>query len=414
MNYFLGLFLITFVALSYIWGKRDILSPWFILSTMFAMCFAFVLFNIDKWDVNYNFKTLIVIITGILSWWIGSLLSKPFAKLVKNAKTEKDVSISYKPSMVALISLCLMVIYMLLSVKLADGIDGSSFFRTIYENYSKGGSIGIIGNQILIISEVLAYISVFVILKNLKQNNKVTLFIPIICYAVIMLFSTDRNTFIRFVIYCICLWIIFFREKNKKYGNSKIVFRILICVVLFSIVFFLLGKAKSYTAGYFDSISSYLGSGLYALNFYVKDFSGEELTNGSATFRTLASVLTKIGFDIEVAPQFGKFINYVSNTGEVLSTNVYTAFQRYINDFGLMGCFIIPLCIGFFYEVFYENVKRKKGIWCVYYAMLIYPIIYYPITEQFFLRMHLGTAYEMIWMNILYKLLIKEKRKEQN
>lgn len=59
---------------------------------------------------------------------------------------------------------------------------------------------------------------------------------------------------------------------------------------------------------------------------------------------------------------------------------------------------------------FYCILRRKKSdLVEIYYAMLINPIVYFPITEQLFTRMHLGSVYEICWMYILYHIFINQQ-----
>ena len=113
--------------------------------------------------------------------------------------------------------------------------------------------------------------------------------------------------------------------------------------------------------------------------------------------------------------EYEKFIEYASTNGYYFSTNVYTALKRYFEDFGMWGIVFIPLISGFCYDIFYRYInKSEKDLSKIFYAMLIYPIIYYPIMEQMFTRMHLGTVYEIMWMYVLFNILCKNSIIEEN
>ena len=90
----------------------------------------------------------------------------------------------------------------------------------------------------------IAYISFFQILSAryiVKDRNRQTLnYINILTFLFICLVSTDRNIFLRFIIYAFVLWILFYTKSNQasiKSLNWKIVrksiFLIAIVIVLF-------------------------------------------------------------------------------------------------------------------------------------------------------------------------------------
>ena len=81
----------------------------------------------------------------------------------------------------------------------------------------------------------------------------------------------------------------------------------------------------------------------------------------------------------------------------------------------MWGIVFIPLISGFCYDIFYRYInKSEKDLSKIFYAMFIYPIIYYPIMEQMFTRMHLGTVYEIMWMYVLFNILCKNSIIEEN
>ena len=76
--------------------------------------------------------------------------------------------------------------------------------RIVYDKTITGASIGFIGNQVFIILQVLAYISIYMLLKK-KRCQKIFVLVPILEYCICMIISTDRNTFIRCFIYTFCI-----------------------------------------------------------------------------------------------------------------------------------------------------------------------------------------------------------------
>ena len=67
---------------------------------------------------------------------------------------------------------------------------------------------------------------------------------------------------------------------------------------------------------------------------------------------------------------------------------------------------IIPLLTGALFEFLYLKNKRDKfGFWWMFYCSHVYPVVYYPILEQFLKRFHFGLVYEIGWLTVLYFLV---------
>ena len=86
------LMLIIFLALlatAYLFGKRDLLSPWFLLCLAMLTSYLIVLLNYNNWEVKINGKFVLYITTALISFGIGAFVVKKFAskKLVADTVT---------------------------------------------------------------------------------------------------------------------------------------------------------------------------------------------------------------------------------------------------------------------------------------------------------------------------------------
>ena len=69
--------------------------------------------------------------------------------------------------------------------------------------------------------------------------------------------------------------------------------------------------------------------------------------------------------------------------------------------------------MGILYELLFSNSKKKSyGFSWVLYCLLIYPIVFFPIAEQLFRRLHLGMLYEIGWVAIAYFFAFRRKKKK--
>ena len=87
-------------------------------------------------------------------------------------------------------------------------------------------------------------------------------------------------------------------------------------------------------------------------------------------------------------------------------TVVWHVVSDYLDDFGYFGMLIFPLIMGGFFEILYWFAKKNRfGFSWICYALLVYPLLYFTIAEQFFARLHLGIVYEIMWVLIFYYLI---------
>ncbi len=429
------LLLMALTIISYFSGKRNLLSPWFLLCLVFLATFSIVILNYNKWDVDINSNFVLYVTTAILSFGGGCILVQSLPKAKTTAQTNKQllyssdlriISVKYPVNIFIFISLACTLIYI---IKLfIDAGDNNSFtdtLRRIYEMQSVGDySPGFIYNQLREVVVAITYLNVFRLLIGFySKKDKVSfikLFIPIILFLIMALVSTDRNLFLRFAIYCLCVWIFVYSSKqNCKNVNIKIVIRAILILVIFAVVFFMLGMAKQYESKFFDQISIYSASGLNNFNIWIKDFN-DPLYYGQSTFTTflgsLGTVLKIFGIEISGSvEQIDKFIIYTSGSGFYYESNIYSALKPFLEDFGYFGVIVFPFFSGVFYNWLFLKIRKGNfNIYIILYCLLIYPVIYYPILEQLFRRFHLGFIYELVWLSLLFYFVFIRKKNNVN
>lgn len=434
------LMLIIFLALlatAYLFGKRDLLSPWFLLCLAMLTSYLIVLLNYNNWEVKINGKFVLYITTALISFGIGAFVVKKFAskKLVADTVTgrvqlKKELpQKSYPEMFFIIVSVMAAGLYCFKLLSDVGGIGSiNERIRHIYESVVGGYSPGFIFNQCLEIIVAVCYINTYRLFQEIYSRCRafsiIKLFIPIIVFIIAVMISSDRNIFLRFAIYFICLFVLFFRENTKKKNvNKGIVFKVTLLLLLLVIIFFLLGKSKQYSSSILRSLSIYGGSGLYDFNLWIVDFN-EPLLYGQNTFsetiKVFNSIFGKIGLTLPDAQidRFDEFIEYRSSNGYIYSSNIYSAIRPYVEDFGYFGVILFPFAIGMLYQKLFIRMKRNKyGHNWILYCMLIYPIVFFPILEQLFRRFHLGFIYEIAWVAIVYffaygkiKINVNEKR----
>ena len=156
-------------------------------------------------------------------------------------------------------------------------------------------------------------------------------------------------------------------------------------------------------------MGKYGGTGLYNFNLHL--LKDEELTYGKSTFLLLDNTLRSFGIPGDENGDGGaseeilvdEFTKYKSQNGFIYSSNIYSAMRPYADDFGLIGMVIFPGFMGMFFELLYVFAKKYRfGFAWAFYAITVYPVVYFAIAEQFFRRLHLGIVYELGWFTVIY------------
>ena len=431
MAFLMFMLLAIFLVIAYFTGKKDLLSPWFLLCLMIFATFIIVLLNYANWDVKINHLFILYVCTAILSFGLGGLLVNGLSSSAVNISTSENrlsveaanIKKRYPSYLLLIISagFTLIYCYKLLSDAIGSGLGDkihNIYDMTVYNGYTPG----FVFNQMLEVIMAIAYINTYRLMIKLFSRrdsvNIITLVLPIFFFIVTALVTSDRNIFLRYAFYFICIYVLFYRENCKKKNvNLKIIQKVIILGVIALIVFFLLGKMKQYSSSLTNALSIYGGSGLYNFNLWIKDFN-EPLLHGNATFSTfLNSFKTILGYiginiDVQTLSRFDVFIEYTSSNGYVYSSNIYSALKPFVEDFGYFGVILFPFIIGVFYQwLFLKAKKRKYGFSWVIYSMLIYPVLFFPILDQLFGRFTLGFVYELFWVSAVYYFTIGRKRK---
>ncbi len=427
MIYLIVIVLIVLIGLEYKLQKSYI-APTMLLLLAFLLASGMIAANVTNWEVKIYGRFVLYIFTAIASFAVGCLIIHLLFGMKPNRETEPLSEHQYKVfhgnypyKLMLFVSLVCTLGYLYLMIRnvgFSGGVSGT--LRAIYENITSGNENGFIVNQLNEIMVAVAKISVFqvLVLRYIRKGRcfRLSLFLPVICFMLCMVVSTDRNIFIRFILYCLTLWILFYavtRAQKKQVKNGRILKKTVIIVVVIALVFYGLGKVKNYTSSIGRMLGIYAGSGLYNFNLYLKDFSGKHLQYGNSTFSSFQNLLKTFGFlgghPQEIAAH-GEFITYRSANGYVYSSNIYSGMRPYADDFGIWGVILFPLILGLIFELLYFlTQKRKYGYTWLLYALLTYAVVYVPIAEQFFKRFHLGMVYEIGWVTVMY-LIIYGKR----
>lgn len=421
MAFVLLFILIILAIISYIRGGRDLLSPWFLICFATLASYSLVILNYSNWNVVIYPKFVLYLLTALLAFGLGCAVIRYFNPKEFSRKAERlpvpDSVATFRYPARVMLAVSLITTFGYIGKLLLSG----GGLRAIY---SSGYTPGFFFNQLMEISMAVAYVSVYKLFMRISSHkdktNILLLLIPILDAFLVCLISTDRNKLLMFAIFAIVIMIMFYRENTKKaHSNRSIAIKVIIVVAIIALIFYLFGKTKQYTSDFSSQVGIYGGSGLYCFNLWLEKFDGP-LMYGKSIFNTFLDILqyflglTGIKIDFNTFSQIDETIVFRSQNGYLFVSNIYSGMRPYVEDFGYFGVLIIPFLLGLFFQWLYTRVKRNKyGYSWLIYAMLIYMIIYFPIAERVFRRLHLGLLYEIVWPTIIYYLTLGKARKKK-
>lgn len=416
MMIYIFLTALSFFLLFEIIIRKNLISPSIILISSFLLAGIIMFINRTDWDLELSFKFVLYVMTAILSFIFSGIIFRViFDRMAHNVVQPTNFTIeniSRPRLLLVLASVVFSMLYLLLTIR-EVGFGGNlpELLQEIYlRNVDNNANNSFLLNQLLIGVTTIAKIVVFQFFLNYFVTNKKTpisyYIFPTVLFFIVVVFSTDRNIFLRYFIYCFVLWILFFVKKDQsKNVNYKIIIRSVIILTITLVLFFLLGRTKNYTSSFQRVVGIYGGSGLYNFNLFLNHFEPNNLEFGERTLLTVRNMLDSFGIIALESPieYFKEFVSFRSSTGYIYISNIYSALRPYVEDFGYLGVIIFPFIVGTYYELLYYKVKQYNfGFAWVFYALSAYSLVYFAIEEQFFMRIHLGSLYELIWISLLY------------
>lgn len=429
---FCTLFIIT--ALSFIISEYDIMNPAVTLSFTMSFSAFLAMVNINKWNLYMNIDSSLILISAVFVFVITvftcDLKLNSYHKLQGNTISLFDTS--YKILNLKL-GICSVLMVLMAYVAFCDVYNVSLMLGNTqgYNGMIHTVRMGIEHNDIRahfsrwhnyqnIIATCIAYCSGFVFCINLIQNTYKSIFsylkylIPVVLLIPFIILSTGRLPMLQLFLYLLIVASILYQRKNKFSTKSKL--KIIIVVSIFGAFFFLAflalgfftGKVSFGGRGAFEILAHYGGLSMPAFSIFFNDnVRSENILIGSTTLRGIYRNLQALGINIPAVVAFLPFVKF-SNISSI-TTNVYTAYMRYIVDYGYIGMYLIVTFLGLLYATLYYYVRviAKRPIWIIYYGILILPM-YFSINEEIFFAFlfNTSTVYEFILLFVFDKILI--------
>lgn len=165
-------------------------------------------------------------------------------------------------------------------------------------------------------------------------------------------------------------------------------------VGIFGLVIFyysasLIGRIN--TKGMFDYITYYCGGSIECFNQYVNNEKQIKMVRGEETFYNLISNLDSLGVtDYSLTERESGHLEFIYYK-ETMVGNIYTAYRRWINDFGILGLVIFQGIMAVAMTILYNRAKYNNGklgnFWILLYGYLAYTVYLHPMDGYFYLEL---------------------------
>lgn len=424
MLYILLLLLFSLFIGIFFYFDKDILAPPAIVVITFGFCTFLASLYSETWNLPMHVNTVCIILGNILMFCIGSILAKKifFCKNfpvrvndLKEIKIPNNVIVVLVLMLLFFIYLNYTELYFLSHLYNPSNEISVMLYTTIY--HLQMGDIKFSKLYIirLAIAQCISYIFIYVFMYNkiFFKHCHYMLILPSIFYIGLILLTGGRQEFLYFIIFLLVSMILLYqyRQEFNTKDMIKIYEMIFFCFGIFLILFIgtgmLSGKIHS-TTSIIRVLSHYAGTNITALDVYInKMYIPANEYIGEITLPRLYNNLNILGFNLPTGKEYIKvFVEF-----DGITTNVYTALRRYIQDYGYIGCMLIMFLLGTVYTSIYMYLKyrNKNFALILLYAAYCYPIFLFCREERFMTSIISGKTILIIFFMYILFNIIKEK-----
>lgn len=386
---------------SFMKSKYDVLNPSFIYSSCFTVFCMLAALYTEKWNLPMHFNTAIIIIVMSVLFLMGGSMADFCYTANKNAV--KQTAFSTKGFTIdwRIWGFCIILILYFLYlnyldfINLATQVTKETEFNKMLKPFINSLSLQEIqlprwNSYRLRFVNGMAYISLVAIWINImarhykeiiKWSSFVLLYIPFI------ILTGGRQQFMYLIMFALISFFLIYRKShNNKYSLKKEVFIIGVAFIIFLFCFLGMGLVNGKIgsdASFMKVLVHYAGTNISAFDVYINEMIMPDTQYiGPTTFSSIYNFFYKLGVDV---PHFFQYITLFT-VFDPVTTNVYTAFYRYIHDFGYFGCGIIMFLLGFFYTYIYRKIYYYglRNWMILIYASIAYPVFLMGREERFF------------------------------
>ncbi|OUO45675.1 O-antigen polymerase [Megasphaera sp. An286] len=400
--YLLTAIIFLLAIISFVKSKFDVVHPSFIYCICLAGCCTLAALYTKMWNLPMHFNTAAIIIVMSMLFLGGGCLAEFCCCTDKYASVQE--SVIFRGFFISW-SIWLLFLGILVYFAYLNYTDFLQVARLVTneKEFSKmlGPVINGFAHQEIKLSRWnayrlrfamgMGYLSILAVWLNLmvhqyKEVMKWGCFV--LLYIPFLVLTGGRQQFMYLIMFAMISFFMVYRKTHRLTSSVSKEFAVIgVAIVSFLFCFLGIGLVNGKIGAdtsFLRVLAHYAGTNISAFDVYLNEMMIPDIPYiGSTTLIPLYGFLHAHGFDD--LPVFSMYITLFTVFGPV-TTNVYTAFYRYINDFGYFGCALVMFLLGFFYTFFYKKVclHGLKNWMILIYSSIAYPIFLMGREERFF------------------------------
>jgi len=369
----------------------DYFSPWSITTSVWlGILILFIFFGDNLYPLQNRLYTCLIIWIPILS--VTSLLTYyalPSKKIVVKTDVEFDINRFFYLCFFAISVVCSPIyLYQMLKIVMMFSTEDIISNIRVLANYGEDDATSSILKYVNAINQVLFIVELWRYPKGGKAKFFIIFVANMLCSIAVM---SKTPLFLMF------LTTLFILYEKGKISIGRIFLYVVVIVLLFYGINELRtpSDVKSETT-LLDFFCMYIMSPSVAF-----EWAQEKLTDqyGTFSFAFFYAFASKLGMgNFYVQQQLQEFV-FVP-----ISTNVYTVFQPYYEDFGFRGVAFFASVWGVFTGWIYRMCKDNMP-----YAKCLYAYLTVPLVMQFYQESLIVNLSILIQFSVLFWLLVQKK-----
>lgn len=407
---------------------KNILSPAVIFALVFFISEFNLLTNITSLGVTIKIDTILVIVLGILFFWLGEQLVARLSFSNKNT-TGLEIKVLDRDFCFSNWKLLILIIFNLVStvfiaktvVSLTYGAGYTGNFWGAFGRYRELSAIGgdtnlrlsTVPTLLTSLTKAEGYVVAFIVAKLLVKKEKVSclMWITLITAFITTFCQGDRGGLVLAIAFLFDY--IFLMEKDGRY-NELFTFRNLLKLILLLIIVLFVFNISAVIAGkrwdvsFYQYFSVYLGGPIVNLN---------ELLESGIPSSPLWGYFTLGNIIQFVYRHIGKFfplfnINAFNIFNGINTGNVYTIFAYLISDFGYVGCQIALFFLGILMQLGFNIAKKSKSnfsISIILYSFFLGCLSLSFFSDKVFENVSIFNLYTLVF-NFFFVLFLSSRR----
>lgn len=364
------IFMMTLSVINFFIGRRSVLFPPFIYSTIWFM--DVMIFALSPFDLNtVHAITWWVISIGALIFCVGGWATCIFPNIIYASRV-KELCRPTQSSfgLTVLVIICIYgAIIMFCNIYEHGG--GGGFSQIMMNARNSSISMSLEGQSHSMIVANIPVLSIWVVLICMIDRRKRLFIVALICSIICCVLSTGRTDVLMLFASILSVQLFMHHKDNMagllRYGMLPIVS----FVALFVGLVFMnkdISVFQDTSTVLLNFVLAYLVVSIPALDYVVRH-PIELLHAPHHTFALVSSVLSYMGISVSKPSAIDLF------TFVPLPTNVYTIYKFYITDFGIIGCFACIFTIGFLQTYIFRLAKNGGRISVYICAILVFPAV---------------------------------------